>query len=408
MWREHLRIAVRALSAHRFRSTLTVFSIFIGAFSIVLMSSLANSGLTSLINDIESLGGARIILIFPRKPERAVGADQMPPGRFTRRDVEILFDAVPHTAGRSTYASLDTIEARNRAQKVVRTDFIAADAHFFDALKLETKYGRLYSMEENRRQAQVCVIASRLAEKLFDGANAVGQWLTADGLRCQIVGQLAKVEHWDVNFGFDWVDFVAMPIDTVTGVRPKVRDQAIIWLTSEAVQYNDIVKRVANAILTDRHRGVDDYRIWDFNAFMAQFEVIFATLEAVVGLIAGIALLVGGIGVMNMMLVSVTERTREIGIRKTLGASPKAISQQFLIESAMLSSFGGILGTLSGAGAAVLANAFIRSLQPVWISQVSWGAMIIAITVSLGVGIAFGYVPARKAARLDPVEAVRR
>jgi len=407
MWREHLRIAIRALAAHRFRSSLTVFSIFIGAFSIVLMSSLANSGLASLIRDIERLGGARIILIMPIKPERAPGADALPPGRFTREDIDHLFDAVPHTEAMTVYAAEDSVDARNQAQKTARTDFVAADEAFFDALKLNLSTGRLFTAEENKRQAQVCVIADEPAQKLF-GGKAVGQWLTVDGFRCRIIGQLARTEHFDIRFGFEWTDFVAMPINTVGAVRPEIRDQTLIHMTTEGVEYNSIVKRVANAVLAHRHRGVDDYQIWDFNKFMAQFQVIFSVLEAIVGFIAGIALLVGGIGVMNMMLVSVTERTREIGIRKTLGASPRDIAQQFLIEASLLAGFGGIAGTVLGIAATIGANTLIASIQPIWVAQISTGAVIVAISVSLSVGVAFGFLPARRAARLDPVEAVRR
>lgn len=406
MWRQYLRVAARALSAHRFRSTLTVSSITLGAFSIVLMSSLANSGLTTLVKDIEEVGGARIILIVPKKPERAVGAKDAPPGRFSRYEVAQLFESVPHLEDRTLYATLNRVDARDRTGVVVRTDFVAADARFFSALNLKLAEGRLYTAEEDRRQAQVCVVAHDLANKLFDG-HAVGHSLTVDGLRCEVVGQLAKLDHWDVNFGFSWLDFVAMPIETVSAARPASRAEAMMQLRTDDVAHNDIVKRVANAILVDRHRGMDDFQIWDFNAFMAQFHTIFAIMEAVVGLIAGIALLVGGIGVMNMMLVSVSERTREIGIRKALGASPRAISLQFLSEAALLSGSGGLLGTTFGVAAAVGANLFIQTLQPIWVNQVSAVAVVVALVVSLGVGVGFGWLPARRAARLDPVEAVR-
>jgi putative ABC transport system permease protein len=406
MWREYLRIAARALSAHRFRSTLTVSSITLGAFSIVLMSSLANSGLTTLARDIEELGGARIILIVPKKPERAPGAKDAPPGRFTRHDVAQLFERVPHTVAHTLYAGLERVDARDRTGKTVRTDFVAADSRFFAALNLELAEGRLFTEAEDKRQAQVCVVAHELAEHLFEG-RAVGQHMSVGNLRCEVIGQLAKVDHWDVNFGFHWLDFVAMPMETVAAERPGARAEAIIQLRTDDVAHNDIVKRVANAILVERHRGMDDFQIWDFNAFMAQFEVIFAVMEAVVGLIAGIALLVGGIGVMNMMLVSVSERTREIGIRKALGASPQAISVQFLWEAALLAGSGGLLGTVAGAAAAAGANLFIQTLQPIWVNQISVAAVLIALAVSLGVGIGFGWLPARRAGRLDPVQAVR-
>ena len=407
MWREHLRIAARALSANRFRSSLTVFSIFIGAFLIVLMSSLANSGLTSLAQDIENLGGARIILVMPRKPTRVPDAAKLPRGRFSRRDVEVLFDALPHIEGATVYAALDAVDVRNQKQKAVRSDFVAADAAFFNTLELKPEKGRIYSSEEARRRSQVCVVGHRTAKKLF-GGTAVGKYLIVDGLRCHVIGQLSKVDHWDVNFGFDWVDFVAMPLDTLSSIRPETRKEAVIHLRTAGTEHNDIVKRVTNAILADRHRGVDDYQIWDFSSFMSQFEVIFLILEVVVGLIAGIALLVGGIGVMNMMLVSVTERTREIGIRKALGASPKMISRQFLIEAVFLASSGGVFGTALGVLAAIAFNRIIQMVQPIWVSEVSLGAVFVAFLMSMLVGVGFGYMPARKAARLDPVEAIRR
>jgi putative ABC transport system permease protein len=160
--------------------------------------------------------------------------------------------------------------------------------------------------------------------------------------------------------------------------------------------------------MVDRHRGVDDFEIWDFNRFMAQVQQIFVTMQAIVGLIAGIALIVGGIGVMNMMLVSVSERTREIGIRKALGASPGAIASQFLCEAAVLSGTGGLVGTAAGVLFAIASAILIEKLQPLWIGVVSWPAVVIALVVSILIGVSFGFFPARRAGRLDPVEAIRR
>lgn len=407
MWREYVRMALRALYAHKFRSSLTVSSITLGAFSIVLMSSLATSGLTTLSSDIEQLGGARIILIAPKKPERVLNRDDAMTSQLTLKDRDAIFAAAPYLAAKSMYATLDRRDVLNDRGKGARTDFVAADGGFFQVLDLKLSAGRFFTEEENRSHARVCVIAHDLAQELFNG-NAVGRWVTVDEDRCEVVGQLAKVEHWDMDFGFRWLHFLAMPIETAADTRPEVRQRSGIQLRTEDVSKNDIVKRIVNSILVDRHRGVDDFQIWDFNAFMAQFHMIFAIMEAVVGLIAGIALLVGGIGVMNMMLVSVSERTREIGIRKALGASPRAIAAQFLCEATMLSGIGGLVGVLAGIGGAIGLNIFIKSLKSMWVGEISEPAVFIALFVSLAIGVTFGFFPARRASRLDPVLAIRR
>lgn len=407
MWREYVRIALRALRAHKFRSALTVSSITLGAFSIVLMSSLATSGLTTLAHDIEELGGARIIMIAPKAPERVPNKEGSAPGLITPKDREILWEALPHTAAKSMYATLDRKDAINDRGDTARTDLVAADAGFFDVLALKIAKGRTFTEEENKRHARVCVVAHDLANDLWDG-EAVGRWLTIDGDRCQVVGQLAKVDHWDSNFGFKWLDFVAIPLETAADTRPHVRAESFIQIKTVDVSKNEIVKRIANAILVDRHNNIDDFQIWDFNAFMKQFYMIFAIMESVVGLIAGIALLVGGIGVMNMMLVSVSERTREIGIRKALGASPSAIATQFLCEATVLAGLGGFSGTAVGVLAAIAANIGIKQLKSMWIGEISEVAVFVALAVSILIGVSFGYFPARRASRLDPVLAIRR
>lgn len=407
MGREYLRIALRALGANKFRSLLTVSSITLGAFSIVLMTSLAQSGLTTLSRDIEELGGAKIIMLAPKPVERRIGKQNTRSGGMTLKDRHLLYSAVPHLASKTTYAGLGRKDALNDVGKNTRTDLVAADGGFFAVLALRVAEGRLFTEDDNRAHARVCVVAHDLAEHLWEG-KAVGRWLTVDGNRCQVIGKLAKIEHWDTNFGFRWLDFVVMPLDTLAETRPQILQDAAIQMRTDGVASNDIVKRVTNAILVDQHHGVDDFQIWDFNAFMAQFYKIFALMEAIVGVIAGIALVVGGIGVMNMMLVSVSERTREIGIRKALGASPRAIASQFLSEAVLLSGLGGLLGTVGGVVAAGLANRLIHHLKSLWIGEISEVAVVVAMLVSLAVGVGFGFFPARRASALEPVAAMRR
>jgi putative ABC transport system permease protein len=184
--------------------------------------------------------------------------------------------------------------------------------------------------------------------------------------------------------------------------------QTIEVVKTDAVEHNSIVKRIANAILDKRHNHVDDFEIWDFAGVMQQFDQIFLILKLIVGFVASISLLVGGVGVMNMMFVSVSERTKEIGIRKALGASPRAIESQFLFEAMFLSSIGGVLGISLGVAAAMGANVLVHHFQSAWAGTISVPAVIVALVVSLGVGVGFGFVPARRAAKLDAVDAMRR
>jgi putative ABC transport system permease protein len=191
-------------------------------------------------------------------------------------------------------------------------------------------------------------------------------------------------------------------------VSPMMARGIFLVAKTDASANNDIVKRIANAVMQHRHNGVDDYEIWDFSGVMGQFAQIFLILKLIVGFVASISLLVGGVGVMNMMFVSVSERTKEIGIRKALGASPRAIELQFLFEAMFLSSIGGFLGVSLGVLGALGANVGIAKLEEAWVGTVSVPAVIIALVVSLAVGIGFGFVPAKRAATLDAVDAMRR
>jgi putative ABC transport system permease protein len=210
-----------------------------------------------------------------------------------------------------------------------------------------------------------------------------------------------------MRFGFDWLDFVAVPMETMADTDIKVRPAARIQLKTDGPESNDIVKRVANAILSERHHSVDDFQIFDFSRVMERFSGVFGIMQTIVSFIAGIALLVGGVGVMNMMLVSVSERVREIGIRKAIGASPNDIGRQFLLEAILLAAVGGAIGVGGGIGMSILASSVIRHFKPTWVTVVANDAAIIAMCVSAGVGLFFGYFPARRASKLDAITAIR-
>jgi putative ABC transport system permease protein len=287
-----------------------------------------------------------------------------------------------------------------------RARVFAGDGDWFDTNKLEIGDGRFFSEEENRRHQKLCVIGHKTADALFDG-KAIGHTMQIGPLRCRIVGQSGTREFMGKMMGLDRLDYVAVPFESLADIDPKVRLGAQIILKSDEEKNNDIVKRVANAILSERHHGVDDFQIFDFARIMDQFTGFFRTLSIIVGFIAGIALLVGGVGVMNMMLVSVSERVREIGIRKAIGANPSDIGRQFLLEAIVLAGSGGAVGVSGGIGMALAASAIIRHFKPRWITVIADDSAIIALCVSVGVGLLFGYFPARRAAKLDAIAAIR-
>ena len=268
-------------------------------------------------------------------------------------------------------------------------------------------HGRAFTEDENREHAKVCVVGHKLAQKVWD-TSPVGHKLTIGALRCRVIGELADNDRFGVGFGFDWVDLVIVPRETASETEGALPTESMFLLKTESAHDNEVVKRILNARLVSRHHGIDDFTIYDFSSIMEKFAAVFVIMEVIVGFIAGIALVIGGVGVMNMMLVSVSERVREIGIRKALGATPSDIRSQFLAEAMLLAGFGGLIGVASGVLAAAGASALIHGLLPAWIGAVSTPAVIAAMTVSLGVGLVFGYFPARRAGRLEPIQAMRR
>jgi putative ABC transport system permease protein len=406
MWLEYLRIARKVLVAHKFRSLLTVLSITIGAFSIVLMSSLAQSGSTTLFKDIEELGGARIIVVFPKPAEREQSKASSYTRGITVEDRNVIFAGTPHVVTHSMYARMGRKDFITDGGQQARSDVFATDGDWFDTMHLDLAAGRFFTEDENQRHQRVCVVGHKLAQQFWDGA-AVGHTLQIGALRCRVIGQTNAREFMGRMMGLDRLDYVAVPLEALADVDATIKPRAQIVLKTEAESDNDIVKRVVNAILTERHHGVDDFQMFDFSHFVDSFEGMFKVMETIVGFIAGIALLVGGVGVMNMMLVSVSERVREIGIRKAIGANPSDIGRQFLLEAIVLAGSGGLIGVTGGVGMAYVSSAVIQHFKPGWVTVIADGSVMIAFVVSITVGVVFGFFPARRAARLDAIAAIR-
>jgi putative ABC transport system permease protein len=408
VWLEYLRIAVAVLRAHKARSLLTVVSITIGAFSIVLMTSLADSGLKTLFVGIEELGGSRLLSVWRKAPD-AMEARQLSYTRgLTRQDVAALRD-IPHLRDITQLVTLRNKVLQTDSGAQLGGDVIAADGRFFSFFHYRVGQGRLFDAHDLAEHARVCVIGDVLADKLFgQGEQVIGRSVSALGARCKIIGRLAKVDRWGIRFGWQWDELLAIPLETLTDFMQRDLDSGRqLFLQTDDPSHNDVVKRIMNARLMERHHDVDDFAIFDLEKRLQGFFQLFLIMKVIVALISAITMIVGGVGIMNIMLVSVAERVREIGIRKALGASPKDIGRQFLVEAALLSLAGGLIGILTGMGAAVAGSRLIAHFKPSWVTSISQPAVIASLTVAVLVGAVFGYFPARRAGRMDPVQAIR-
>jgi putative ABC transport system permease protein len=324
---------------------------------------------------------------------------------ITLADRDLLYQALPHVATHSTYTQRNRRDVIGDTGETARADMVAGDAGILDIYKMKLAKGRGFTEDENRGHHKVCVVGHKTAQTLFDGA-AVGHWLTLPEMRCRVIGQLADQDRW-MDFDFSWDDLVVVPLASFADADPTADKTSNIILMTDDKANNDSVKRIANALFSERHHGVDDFEIFDFARIMNKFDQVFSIMRGIVGFIAGIALLVGGVGVMNMMLVSVSERVREIGIRKAIGASPRDITMQFLFEAMVLSGAGGFVGIAGGVLMAMATVPLIQHFKPGWVGVIDHRATTVAFVVSLAIGLIFGFFPARRAAKLDAILAIR-
>lgn len=406
MFVETLRMALSELWAHRLRSGLTSLSITVGAFTIVFMSSLADSGLRSLMHSVEELGGGRMLLVSSKVPERAEQKGQSYERGLRTADRDLVLEGLSGVEAATMSCSKNEVDIIASSGKRARADLVGGDVGFFETYRMAVREGRRFTEAEDKDQQPLCIIGPALVEKL-GGKVPLGSSLDAGPVRCRVIGIFDGVKRFGMDFDFDWTNLVLVPIGALAAIDPTVPEETLLSLRTREGASFELVKRMVNARLVERHRGVDDFRLYDLSGVIKKFSGIFAIMQAIVALLAGIALLIGGVGVMNMMLVSVSERVREIGLRKALGAGPWAIGRQFLAESMLLALVGGGAGAAAGAAATLGASALIVRGMPGWLGGVSAPALVAAPLVALALGAAFGYLPARGASRLDPVTAMR-
>ena len=411
-FQENLWVALDTLRAHKVRSSLTLLGIVIGVTSVISVAAVIN-GLNKFISDKVEKLGSRTYFVgrmgFGMDPGRL-------PERIRRRkhlrneDADRLKELAPAVEkitalGTRAFFFGAANEVRYGGQRVENVILRGANADYCEIIPLFTiDSGRMFTPGEDARSAQVAVIGAGIANSLFGRADPLGKMILVNGAPYEVVGVFAPDEGLLGGPGVD--QFVLIPLNTFRKHNPDIREVFLAFTVRRETPPEIAMDQVTEALRRIRkvpHNAENDFELFSSDFLTNLWNQLTGAIVILTTVISSIGLLIGGIGVMNIMLISVTERTREIGIRKAIGARAADIRVQFLLEAVTLTMLGGLIGLAAGYGIAYAVRSTVPSV-PAYVS-VLW--TVLGVTLSALTGIVFGYWPADRAARLDPVVCLR-
>ena len=387
---QNIKQSLSSMKGGRMRTVLSLLGIIIGVASVVTILNLGNSATGNITESITS-SGYDTLFLNPMGSSKTKDTFTELFGNTLMQNVEGIDFVMPTVSG----------TARVRNGKVLRSSSIEGTYSDYAAnMDYNPADGEWFTVEDNIFKRQVAVLGASIAEKLFPGGDAVGNYITIfrdQGKRYLVVGVMEKK---DATLGASYDSTIFIPYNTFT---QRLQHVSTVGTYTIKVNENYDPKEVNSKATEylDELVGSDNYYLVSSASLADMVSSVTSTLSIFLAAIGGISLLVGGIGIMNIMLVSVAERTKEIGIRKALGASPRVIKGQFLTEAITLTSFGGVVGILLG----IFISKIVCNIAG-WIFSVSVNACILSVAFSMAIGIFFGLYPAAKAAKLDPIESL--
>jgi len=405
-FRENLLLALDTLRTHKFRAFLTILGVLIGTMTVIGVASIFK-GLDQQVVDVAEGFGTRSLFIFKWEPgfRMHVTREEWMRKPLTFEDAMAIREHCPsvESVSAETFRWGPAATAKYKGQEILETEFSGATPEHFGNIGADLKDGRLITEIDNLHRRDIVVIGDDIVTRFFQNEDPVGKVINVDGHNFEVVGTLDKRKQ---IMGSDNNDaMLIIPYLTFRKIYPNAKDNFITAMAAPG-KVSQAMEEIRGLLRT--RRGVkfneaDNFGIATAESIIKQFRDIMGTVVLVTVVISSIGLLVGGIGVMNIMLVSVTERTREIGVRKAIGARRSDIAWQFLLEAMALTGVGGVLGILSGMTLSFL----IKALVPALPSTVPAWSVVAGFVVAVSIGLFFGMWPALKASRLDPIAALR-